>query len=138
MTDHENALQKLLIDWLAQDAAVGALLGEPARIWDRAPADPGFPHLLIGRGESRPVAADGGGVEHGLTLTCVSRFAGGEEARAVLAAVRARLHEAVLSGEGIRTVGLRIVFADVFRSGDGRRTYAAVRLRAVTEEIGGA
>lgn len=135
MIDHENALQKALISHLAGDAAVGALLGEPARIWDQAPDDPAFPHLLIGRGESRPVAADGGGVEHALTLTCVSRFRGAEEVRAVLAAVRARLHEAALNGDGIRTVGLRVVFADVFRSGDGRRTYAAIRLRAVTEAV---
>jgi len=135
MIDHENALQKALISHLAGDAAVGALLGEPARIWDQPPDDPVFPHLLIGRCESRPVGADGGGVEQALTLTCVSRFRGGEEAKAVLAAVRARLHEATPAGDGIRTVSLRVVFADMFRGSDWRRTYAVIRLRAVTEEI---
>jgi hypothetical protein len=38
--------------------------------------------------QSRPVAADGGGVEQKLTLTGVSRFAGSEEAKAVAAAGR--------------------------------------------------
>jgi len=133
--NHELALQKTLIAHLKGDAAVKALLGEPARIWDAPPDQPGFPHLLTGRGESRPVRADGGGVEHALTLTVVSRFRGTEEAKAVLAAVRVALSDAVLEAEGVRTVGLRLAFADVFPSADGARTYAVLRVRAVTEEI---
>ena len=53
----------------------------------------------------------------------------------VAAAVRARLHEATLEADGVRTVSLRVAWSDVARSGDGRRTWAVVRLRAVTEEI---
>lgn len=64
MSGHENALARGLIERLAADATVKALLGQPARIWDQAPEDPGFPYLLIGRSESRPVAADGCGIEH--------------------------------------------------------------------------
>ena len=135
MTDHENALQKVLIAHLKGDAALQALLGNPARIWDQPAAEPLFPHLLIGRCESRPVAADGCGVEHNLTLTCASRFGGTEEAKAVSAAVRARLFEAQLTADGVRTVSLRVVFSDVFRSPDLRRTWAVIRVRAVTEEI---
>jgi hypothetical protein len=82
------------------------------------------------------VNADGGGVEQRLTLTGVSRFAGSEEAKATAAAVRACLHEAALEADGVRTVSLRVVLSDVFRAGDGRRTYAVLRLRAVTEEMG--
>lgn len=138
MIDHESALQKAVLAALKGDAAVDALLG--GRVWDNAtlgaPEGPGFPHLLIGRCESRPVAADGGGVEQALTLTGVSRFAGSEEAKAVAAAVRACLHETALEADGVRTVSLRVVLADVFRAGDGRRTFAVVRLRAVTEEMG--
>jgi len=135
MMDHENALQKALIAHLRDDAALQALLGEPARIWDQPSAEPVFPHLLIGRCESRPVAADGCGVEHTLTLTCASTFGGTEEAKAVSAAVRARLFEAVLTADGVRTVSLRVGFSDVFRSPDLRRTWAMIRVRAVTEEI---
>ena len=94
MSGHELALQKALIAHLAEDVAVMALLGDPARIWDALPLDAELPHLLIGRCESRPVGADGGGVEHRLTLTVVSRFRGTEEAKAVLAAVRLRLTDA--------------------------------------------
>jgi hypothetical protein len=131
---HELALQKALIAHLAGDAALGALLGEPPRIWDAPPARPDFPHLLIGRSESRPVAAAGGGVEHALTLTVVSQFRGTEEAKAVLAALRSSLADAALAADGVRTVSLRPAFADVYPAPDGKRTFAVLRVRAVTEE----
>jgi hypothetical protein len=135
MSAHELALQKALIAHLKADPAVTALLGEPARIWDAAPKDAAFPHLLIGRCESRPVGADGGGFEQALTLTVASRFRGTEEAKAVLAAVRLALNEATLEADGVRTVSLRVPFADVFPAADGARTFAVLRVRAVTEEV---
>ncbi len=134
MSDHETALQTLILAHLKGDATLTALLGDPPRIWDQPPADAAFPHLTLGRSESRPVAADGCGVEHNLTLTCASRFGGTEEAKAVSAAVRARLFEAALSGGGVRTISLSVVFSDVFRSPDLRRTWAVIRVRAVTED----
>ena len=135
MSAHELALQKALIAHLKADAAVQALLGQPARIWDAALKDATFPHLLIGRCESRPLGADGGGVEQALTLTVVSRFRGTEEAKAVLAAVRVALNEAALEADGVRTVSLRVSFADVFPGANGARTFAVLRVRAVTEEV---
>ena len=70
MSGHENALQKALIAHLRTDATLKALLGDPARIWDQAPRGAAYPHLLIERSESRPVAAEGCGFEHSLTLRC--------------------------------------------------------------------
>lgn len=134
MRDHESALQKAVVGALKADPALSALI--QGRVYDQAPEGALCPYLALGRCESRPVAADGGGVEQRLTLTGVSRFAASEEAKAVAAAVRACLHEAVLEADGVRTATLRATFADVFRAGDGRRTYAVVRLRAVTEEVG--
>ena len=136
MSAHELALQKALIIHLQAGPAVQALLGQPARIWDSPPRDAALPHLLIGRCESRPVGADGGGVQQALTLTVVSRFRGTEEAKAILAAVRAALSDVVLEADGVRTVGLRVTFADVFPGADGARTFAVLRVRAVTEEVG--
>ena len=132
---HELALQKALIAHLGEDSGVRALLGEPARIWDAPPTAPVTPYLLIGRSESRPVEADGGGVEHARTLTVVSRFHGTEEAKAVLAALRLRLDDAALEADGVRTVSLRLTFADVYPAPDRLRTFAVLRVRAVTEEI---
>ena len=130
---HELALQKALVAHLKADAATQALLG--GRIWDAAPPTPGYPHLLLGRSESRPVAADGGGIEHLLTLTIISAFQGREEALAALAAVRLRLTDARLEADGVRTVSLCVRFTDVWRSPTGPRTYAVLRVRAVTEDI---
>ncbi len=50
-------------------------------------------------------------------------------------AAQARVHEATLEADGVRTVSLRVVWSDVARSGDGRRTWAVVRLRAVTAGV---
>ena len=100
MKDHEGALVKALVAHLGGDGALQALLGDPVRVWDEAPQGAGFPHLVIGRCESRPLNADGGGVEQRLTLTCASQFRGLEEARAVAAAVRARLADAPLEADG--------------------------------------
>lgn len=131
---HELALQKALIARLGEVAGARALLGEPPRIWDAPPDRPTFPYLLIGRSESRPVGADGCGVAHGLTLTVVSRFRGAEEAKAVLAVLRVTLTDAALAADGVRTVSLRPGFADVYPAPDGLRTFAVLRVRAVTEE----
>ena len=135
MRDHESALQKGLIARLKADETLQALLGEPARIWDEPPAQPGFPHLRIGPSQSWPVRAEDCGIEHQLTLHCASRFAGTEEARAICAAVRARLEGAGIEVDGIRTISLRVTFTDIFRSADLRRTYGVIRVRAVTEDI---
>ncbi len=135
MSDHESALQKALIAHLRADGALQALLGDPARIWDEAPRGAAHPHLLIGRSESRPVAAEGCGVEHQLSLRCASRFGGTEEAKAICSAVRAAVHEAALAADGVRAVSIRATYADVFRSGDLKRVWGVVRIRAVTEDI---
>ena len=134
MRDHESALQKAMLARLKADPALDALLA--GRVFDQAPEGAETPNLVVGRCESRPVAAADCGVEQRLTLTVVSRFAGMEEAKAVAAAVRACLEAAALEADGVRPATLRTVFSDVFRAGDGRRTYAVVRLRAVTEETG--
>jgi len=130
------ALHGALLDHLRADPALAVLLGDPPRLHDEPPAAPLYPHVLSGRSETRPWGGlEGEGIEHLLTLTCVSRFDGLEEARAVVAALRARLHGADLALEGHRLVNLRVVYADVFRSPDWRPALGLVRLRAVTEPL---
>ncbi len=130
------ALQRALLDLLRADPGLTALLGEPARIWDESPEPRVFPFVTLGRAETRPWGGlDGEGVEHALTLTCVSRFDGAEEAKAVVAALRAALHDAAPVLDGWRLVSLRVTYADVFRSPDWRPLYGVVRVRAVTEAL---
>ncbi len=133
--DHGAALHSALVAHLRADAGVQARLGDPARVWDALPKQAVFPHLLIERSESRAVPADGCGVEHRLTLRVASTFGGVPEVQSVVAAVRDALAEAVLEADGVRTVSVRVTFADVFRSPDLRRTWAVIRMRAVTEEV---
>lgn len=130
---HERGLQKALLAHLRADPGVTALLGD--RLWDAAPDDPGHPHLVIGRSESRPLRGEGGGVEHALTLKAVSRFRGSEEAKAIVAAIRASLAGADLEADGVRSVDVGVRFADVWPSPAGHRTYAVLRVRAVTEDV---
>ncbi|ATQ42135.1 DUF3168 domain-containing protein [Caulobacter mirabilis] len=130
------ALQQALLAHLRADPALAALLGDPPRIHDAPPQARVFPHLVFGRAETRPWGGlDGEGLEHALTLTCLSHFDGAEEAKAVIAAVRARLHGADLALDGHRLVNLRVAYADVFRAPDWRPVVGVVRLRAVTEPL---
>lgn len=128
----ELALQKALLAHLRSDPALSALVG--ARVYDAAPEERLFPHVVLGRAQTRPWGGlDGEGLEHALTLTCVSQFDGAEEAKAVVAAIRARLHGAELALDGCRLVNLRVTYSDVFRSPDWRPVHGVIRVRAVTE-----
>lgn len=130
------ALHKALLDHLRADAGLKALLGDPARVHDEPPEVRVYPFVTLGRAETRPWGGlDGEGVEHALTLVCVSRFDGSEEVKAVVAALRAALHGADLSLDGHRLVNLRVTYADVFRTPDWRPLHGVVRVRAVTEPL---
>lgn len=132
--DPDRALQAAVLACLRADSSVSALLA--GRIYDEPPASPAYPYVAIGRTETRPWGGlNGEGVEHALTLTCVSRFGGAEEAKAVVAAMRAALHGADLTLTDHRLVNLRAAYADVFRASDWRSTYGVLRVRAVTEPL---
>ncbi|MBU2168036.1 MAG: DUF3168 domain-containing protein [Alphaproteobacteria bacterium] len=130
---HELALQKGVIARLKADATLDALIG--GRVWDAAPPDAGYPHVKLGRSQSRPVAGGGGAMAHQLTLVVASRFCGTEEARAVAAAVRLCLSEAVIEGDGVRSLKLEVPLSDVFAADDRLTTWAVIRVRAVTQDI---
>lgn len=128
------ALHKALLDHLRADASVKALLGDPVRVHDEPPQTPVYPYVALGRAETRPWGGlDGEGIEHLITLTCVSRFDGAEEVKAVIAALRTALHGAAPALDGHRLVNLRVTYADVFRAPGWRPLYGVLRIRAVTE-----
>ena len=132
--DPDRALQAAVLTRLRADASLTALLA--GRIYDEPPASPLYPYVTLGRAETRPWGGvDGEGVEHAITLTCVSRFGGAEEAKAVVAALRASLHGAEFALTDHRLVNLRASFADVFRASDWRSTFGVLRVRAVTEPL---
>lgn len=130
----DRALAAAIREHAMADAAVKAVLGDPARFYDDPPADPVFPYVSLGRVESRlSEASEAGGVEHAVTLHIWSRYGGRAEALDVIGALRAALHDAPLEPAGRRIVFVFAQFADVFRFGDGRTTHGVLRLRALTE-----
>lgn len=130
MTD--KPLIDALVATLKAAPAVTAIVGQ--RIHAMAPRLPTYPCVVVSRSEGRPVGGvDGESIEHLLTLTCASRFGGPEEARALVAAVRAALHDARPTLTGRRLVNLRVPYADVFAGADRETTLGIVRVRAVTE-----
>lgn len=135
MTDAGFALQQAFHDRLASDSAVVALLGGP-RIYDDVPVRAEFPYVTFGQSIERDWSAGTDeGYEHTLTLHVWSRAHGRKEAKAVLAAARAALHDASLSLEGHRLVNLRHEFSDARRDPDGDTYHGTARFRAVTEPL---
>jgi hypothetical protein len=128
----DKPLIDALVSLLKAAPGVTALAGQ--RLHATRPRVPTYPCVFVTRSEARPVGGvDGEGIEHVLTLTCASRFGGPEEARALVAAVRAALHDARPSLNGRRLVNLRVPYADVFAGADRDITLGIVRVRAVTE-----
>lgn len=130
---HELALQKGILARLKADVTLDALTG--GRVWDAVPPDPVYPHVKLGRSLTRPVAGGDGAMEHQLTLIVASRFCGTEEARALAAAVRLCLGEAVIETDGVRSLKLDVPLSDVFAADDRLTTWAVIRVRAVTQDI---
>jgi hypothetical protein len=130
----EKALLAAMRAAMLEHAAIQAVLGDPARVYDDPPPDVIFPYVTLGRMESRPADASGGeAIEHVITLHAWSRYGGRAEALDVIAALRAALHNAPLTITGRELVLLLATFSDVFRSGDGRTTHGVLRLKAITE-----
>jgi len=129
------ALQEAIYAALTADAGLRALLGDPARIYDDAPADAVFPFLTIGQARQSDWPGAPGGAAHALTLHVWSRYAGRKEVKDVMAAVYAVLHDASLAVSGQQLVNLRFVFGDVFRKQDGDTYQGLMRYRAVTEPV---
>lgn len=127
------ALQKAVYAALAADAALAALVA--TRIHDNPPDDVALPYLTLGESEMRDWSAgEGAGAEHRLAFRAFTRGGGRTQAKAILGAVRAVLHDAALTIEGHALVNLRFLDADTRREADGTTWRGTIRFRAVTEQ----
>jgi hypothetical protein len=129
----EAALEAAILEALAADVHVVALLGDPLRVAGSGGPAPAFPYLEVVRHES--IDAGGAGVEgseHRVDLAVVSRDAGGVRVKQAMAAVRAALQGADLDMEGWRCVLLVPLFMDASRSGV-QMWRALLRIKAVVE-----
>jgi hypothetical protein len=130
------SLQKALIAHLKSLTSLRVWLGNPTRVYDEVPPNTGFPYIALSRSQSQPFSALSlEADEQVITLMCVSRFSGTEEAKAILAELRVNLDQVNLTLEGHRLVNPRVSFTDVFRSADQKTIYGLLRWRAVTEPV---
>ena len=133
-SDADLALQKAIYDALANDAGVTALTG--TRIYDNPPGDAGFPYLTLGETQVDDWSDDTQtGAEHHLSFYVFSRAGGRAEAKAVLGAVHASLHDVALTLAGHRLINLRFLNAETQQENDGATWRGTIRFRAVTEQI---
>lgn len=128
-------LQKAVFAALAGDAALVARIGD--RIYDHAPASVRFPYATFGRASHYDWGtATEDGSEHIFTIHVWSRAKGRAEALAIMAAVRARLHDADLTLAGHSLVNLREEMQETRFEDDHGVHHGSLRFRAVTEPAG--
>lgn len=129
------AVQRAVHDRLVATPAVVSVLGG-ARVWDHVPREAAFPYVSFGVTTERDwsTGTEAGG-EHIFTIHVWSRAAGRHEADAIIAAIRAALHDQPLTLTGHRLVNLRLEIADVRREVESEIYRGILRLRAVTEPI---
>ena len=133
MTDPGWALQKAVYATLTANGDVLAALGG-SHIYDHVPRKTAKPYVTFAQSVVRDWSS---GVEeaheHTLTLHVWAAATGAKKTRAVLAAMRAALHDQELALDGHRLVNLRHEFSEVRRIEDGETINGIMRLRAVTE-----
>ena len=133
MSSAHAALQTAIFSALAADPALAAIAGPP-RIYDDVPQDAAFPYLSFGASIDRDWSTSTEpGEEHLFTLHVWSRARGRREVFAILAALRAALHDRALALTGFRLVNLREEFAEARPDPDSDTYHGVLRLRAVTE-----
>lgn len=133
MSSSQLALQKGLHAVLSAHVPLIALLGG-ARIHDRVPQPPVFPHVTFGQSLVRDADLDASPTdEHIVTLHVWSRTPGRREAYAIIDALRDALHDRPVALDGHRLVNLRHEYSEARPDADGETMHGIVRLRAVTE-----
>lgn len=127
-------LQRAVYAALVADAGLVALIGN--RIYDHAPANVRFPYITFGRASHYDWGtATEDGDEHIFTIHAWSRAKGRAEALAIMAAVRARLHDADLMLSGHALVNLREEMQETRFEDDHGVHHGSLRFRAVTEPV---
>jgi hypothetical protein len=127
------SLQQSVFAALTADTALTALLGA-GRIFDDVPQGTALPYVTLGQATLRDASTSTEeAAEHSLTVHVWSGARGKKETHAVLAAIRAALHDRSLALAGHRLVNLRHEFSEVRRDPDGETIRGTARFRAVTE-----
>ncbi len=129
------SLQRSIFEHLSAAAEIRALLGDPPRLYDAAPAHIGYPFGLLGEARVKDWPGVDGGLEHELRFYTYSRHGGRREVKQTLGALYDALHLADLTVENARLIQIRFVFADIFPRSDKGVYQGVARYRAVTQPL---
>ena len=127
-------LQKAVFARLKTDAALLALTGGQARIYDHTPANVTFPYITFGRtsGYDWDTGTENG-QEHLFTLHIWSNAKGKAESLELMEAAKARLHDKPLTLATHKLVNMRQEFSESRFDEDLAVYHGLLRYRAVTE-----
>ncbi|MDD3371563.1 MAG: DUF3168 domain-containing protein, partial [Alphaproteobacteria bacterium] len=93
MSDVLLSVQQAVAQALAESAAVQAVLGASAEIYDHVPPDAAYPYIVFGPAHVTPYdTLTETGFEQVVTLNVWSRYRGGKETRDIFQAVYDTLH----------------------------------------------
>ena len=134
MTAAGWALQKAIFAALSADSGVRALIGDPPRLYDMAPARPVFPHVVFSDARETKIPGADGLIEHDIRLGVHSRYEGRREAADIIAAILSVIDGAPLTLAGFALISLGARFSDIFHRQDADAYQGVIRLRAVTEK----
>ena len=128
------ALQAAAFSALTGDAALQALIGNPARIYDAVPQDAVFPYAVLGPAAGKPWdTKTTDGMEATLEVHTWSRYAGMKEAKDIMAAVLDALDNQALSVSGHTLVNLHFESSQTSLDKDGITRHGVQKFRAVTQ-----
>lgn len=141
-------LQTAVVGALKTDAALKAAMGitggDDATVLDHVPPNQRMPYVEFEDGDTAEWDAgesEGGmeyGHEHRFRLFCWSDYEGKKQAKAMIAAIEARLRDTTnldLTAGSHRLINIRHRFSYVLRDPDLQAYYGVIEFRAVTEEI---
>lgn len=137
MPNHSDwDVQKAVHARLCADAAVTALLpAGAAGICDEVLEDAAFPYIVLGELDANPLEGAENARDIAFDIRVISKAKGFAEARDIMAAVSASLHEADIAVDNHRVVFCREASSRTLFSGALRQ--GVLRFRIVTEPQGG-
>lgn len=133
--DSQWAVQQAIYAALAADAAVKALVGDPARLYDHVPDTPTFPYVEIGEtfaGEFDTKSWDG--MDQDVVLHVWSRARGKKETKQIMGAIHDVLNKQTLTVTGQNFILCQFTFGQVIDDPDGLTRHGIARYRVLTHE----
>lgn len=133
--DSQWAVQQAIYAALTGNAALQALLGNPARIYDHVPDTPVYPYVTLGEtfaGDFDTKSFDG--MDQDVVLHVWSRYRGKKEAKQILGAIHDVLNKQPLSVTGQNFVLCQFTFGQVFDDPDGLTRHGVARYRVLTHD----